>query len=242
MCHGQKEEITQNANYPYGKGGCGQRHWVGDGSNKNSGGTALKFNSPQKELWIRWYMRYEKGFKWNKLHYDKILYIRSRKKNNAAIVEWYGSNGFDIYAQAAGGRYPCRQCGWLSTMRSMRSDGKWHYYEIHIKMDTNGRDGVSEAWIDRRKIMSNKNVNFGSVSGWTWFTIGSNQALPDNGRCMYVDFDEIYVSNTGRIGPVMGDKIYYENKGVLQNYKREATKEENNLKTIEPPKRLRIDN
>lgn len=201
-CNGKYEQITTDANFSAGGGGKGQRHWKGDGSNKNSGGTALAFNSIQTELWICWYMRYEVGFKWNGLEYDKILYIRSRKKSVDAIPEWYGPNGFDIYAQAAGGRYPCNNCGWKSVMGGPVSDGKWHCYEIHIKMDTNGKDGISEAWIDGRMILSNKNVDFGTVEGWSWFQIGSNQANPDNGRCMAVDFDDIAVTNTGYIGPL----------------------------------------
>lgn len=200
-CNGNYEEITVDANFPAGGGGKGQRHWKGDGGNKNSGGTALKFNSIQTELWIRWYMRYEAGFKWNILGYDKMLYIHSNGKHVDVIPEWYGRNGFDIGAQGAGGRYPCFNCGWESTMGGPLSDGKWHCFEIHIRMDTNGSDGVSEAWIDGKNILSNKNVDFGTVDGWSWFLIGSNQAKPDNGRCMAVDFDDIAVSNTGYIGP-----------------------------------------
>lgn len=80
-CKGKYEEITVAANFPAGGGGKGQRHWEGDGSNIGSGGLAITFNSLQSELWIRWYMRYEAGFKWNRLEYDKILYIRSNKKS-----------------------------------------------------------------------------------------------------------------------------------------------------------------
>jgi hypothetical protein len=201
-CMGKYEQITVDANFHGGGGGKGQRHWEGDGRNLGSGGLSLAFNSVQPELWIRWYMRYELGFKWKELNCDKLLYVFTQKKHVAAITEWYGSNGFDIYAQAAGGRYPCFNCGWESTMRGPVSDGKWHCYEIHIKMDTNGQNGVSEAWIDGKQILFNNKVDFGTQPGWSWFIIGSNQAFPENGRCMAVDFDDIAVSNTGHIGPL----------------------------------------
>lgn len=71
-------------------------------------------------------------------------------------------------------------------MKGPYSDGKWHCYEINIKMDTNSENGISEAWIDGKKILSNKNVDFGTVTGWKWFQIDSNQKKPRSGRCMAV--------------------------------------------------------
>lgn len=237
-CNGKYEKIIAKANFLGGGGGKGQRHCKGDGSNVNSGGLALEFNSPQRELWIRWYMRYELGFKWDKLHYDKILYIHTKRKHVAAIVEWYCSNAFDIVAQAAGGRYPCKKCGWMSVMRGRESDGRWHFYEVHIKIDTNGRNGVAEAWIDGKKILSKNMIIFGGQKGWTWILIGSNQSSPNNGRCMAVDFDDIAISNLGRIGLL--DK---ETNNLLgQNnveYKIKKT-EKIDSEPPEPPTRLRV--
>ena len=38
-------------------------------------------------------------------------------------------------------------------MGSATSDGQWHAYEIHIKMETSSTtaDGVAEAWVDGNK-------------------------------------------------------------------------------------------
>lgn len=118
------------------------------------------------------------------------------------IPHWYGQDRFDIYAQAAGCRCPC--LGWQTTVRCSTSDGRWRCYKIHTKVDPNGSNGISEAWIDGKKILLNKNVDFGTIPGWAWFQIGSNQATPNNGRCMAVDFDYIAVSDTGYIGPIPG--------------------------------------
>lgn len=34
------------------------------------------------------------------------------------------------------------------------------------------------------------------TDGWTHFNPGSNQALPDNGKCVYLDYDDITVVNS----------------------------------------------
>ena len=200
-CQGQGEQITQSANYPGGGGGKGQRHWQGDGTNSNSGGTLLNFNSPQKELWIRWYMRYEKGFKWSSLSYDKWLYINTGAQGKDCIPEFYGSNGISVGAQGTPNPHQVfANKGWQAIYGS-QSDGSWFCVEIHIKMDTNGSNGIGRLWLNGELIASNTAVNWSGGNstarqGWTRFLIGSNQKSPSNGRPMYVDFDDFYVTNT----------------------------------------------
>ena len=83
------------------------------------------------------------------------------------------------------------------------SDGQWHSYEIHLKLNTPGQtDGISEFWIDGVKKLTNTDVNFIRTTGWTFVVIGSNAQYPYNGRDMYVDYDDIAVSTTGYIGPI----------------------------------------
>ena len=84
---GNYVQVASAANYPGGSGN-GFRAWVGDGQNLQSGGVRVSFPSPQTELWIRWYMRYQDGFQWlnNTIHYDKTLYIRTDLSNNAVSV------------------------------------------------------------------------------------------------------------------------------------------------------------
>lgn len=204
-CNGDEEQITSAANYPDGNGGKGQRHWVGDGVNQNSGSLKKEFSFVQSELWIRWYMRYESGFKWNPLGYDKWLYI-DVGDNDAVIPQWYGSDKVNIHSAVYGNdgqNHPSPEGnGWNTIMNGPTSDGQFHCYEIHIKMDTNGYNGVAEMWVDGVKKIEYTDVDYGTTSGWAWFVIGSNQSTPDNGRNMYVDFDDIAVSNAGYIGPI----------------------------------------
>ncbi|MEK7657929.1 MAG: fibronectin type III domain-containing protein [Patescibacteria group bacterium] len=83
------------------------------------------------------------------------------------------------------------------------SDGQWHMYEVHLKTDTNGSNGIAEMWIDGVKRLSYSNAYFGSA-GFDGILIGSNSRDPLNGRCMAVDYDDIAISNTGPIGPITG--------------------------------------
>ena len=223
-CSGLYEQITSAANNPNGTGGKGQRHWVGDGTNSNSGGIAVEFSHPQKELWVRWYMRYEDGFSWDPLQYDKILYFHSG--STSLIPEFVWGDQFALIAQSTSDYYQarCYDCGWPRVYPSNISDGCWHFFEIHVGMDTNQLDGVAQFWLDGVLLINESDVdwsdgNLSSMEGWTNFGIGSNQNSPDNGRCMAVDFDDVVVYNqtppnldafgNAFIGPVNNNGQYH---------------------------------
>ena len=202
-CNGNEEQITSEANYPGGGGGKGQRHWKGDGANVNSGGLMLSF-APESEIWIRWYMKYQFGFQWSPLNYDKILYIHT-DGGCSPIVEMYSDDGFSVYSQSGSNQhYKCDNCGWTSIMGGATSDGQWHYYEVHLKMDTNGSDGICQIWIDGDLKIDRSDAGWGTSAGFNYVGIGSNQRTPNNGKCMAVDFDDIAISNSGYIGPISG--------------------------------------
>jgi hypothetical protein len=209
---GHEEQVTADANFPGGGGGKGQRHWEGDGSNNNSGGIAVRLKQIEPELWIRWYMRYEKGFAWKngRPYYDKILYIWGEEisvkgaRGCQIIPEWYGADQFSLSAQGSGDDFQCCKLGtgWKTVMGSNVSDGKWHCYEIHIKASSGGKkDGIGELWIDDVQRYSFKDAYL-PTKGWIYILFGSNQSEPENGRDMYVDYDDIAVSSEGRIGPL----------------------------------------
>ncbi|MFZ3091179.1 MAG: heparin lyase I family protein [Nitrospirota bacterium] len=203
-----EEQITSAANYPGGGGGKGQRHWIGDGVNNVSGGLSASFTSPQKEIWMRWYMRYESGFKWNVLNNQKIIYFDPLNYTRL-IIHYYGMDKIRVYSYAAKAGYVSTNgTGWNSMMGGSASDGKWHLWEIHIKMDTNGKDGVVELWTDGKHMINERTANLGGASGaiLSYVAIGENGFKPDNGRCMYVDYDDIVISSTGPISKSSSDK------------------------------------
>ena len=198
--NGAEEQITAAANNPAGGGGKGQRHWAGDGPTNNSGGLRIVFLTHQPELWVRWYMRYELGFQWNPLIADKWLYFDSGQPQ-AVVPEWYGSDKLNIWSNTSGNHAGATD-GWTTTMGGPTSDGKWRLYEVHLKMDTDGTNGIGEIWIDGVKKLSYTNINYGTQAGWLFFALGSNKGVTNNGRDMYIDYDDVSVSATGYIGPL----------------------------------------
>lgn len=214
-CNGDKTAITGDANYSGGYGGRGARFYAGDGVNVNSCGLRVVFNSLQPEIWVRWYMRYEVGFQWSPLVYDKWLYFDAGT-NHSVVAQWYGSDEVNIWSCAEGNHMSADNKGWSSTMGGLTSDGQWHFYEVHLKMDTNGSNGIGEIWVDGVRSLLATDIYYGTVGGWDCFHFYSNQRIPNNGRNMYVDFDDVAVSNTGYIGPIpiflKGD---FNNDGVI---------------------------
>src|SRR4030065_1290997 len=158
---GKEEQITSAANYPGGNGGSGQRHWQGDGVNNTSGGLRITFGAPQNELWIRWYMRYELGFQWNPLAHDKILYL-DPGPIHAVIPEFYGQEMNIAKNKSPNNQLSTGGKGWNAIMvnggtdarGNKMSDGQWHLYEIHLRMDTHGADGSAEFWVDGGLVLS----------------------------------------------------------------------------------------
>jgi hypothetical protein len=197
-----EEQITSIANNPNGGGGGGQRHWEGDGTNVLSGGTRIDFATAQPEVWIRWYLRFPLGFSWNSNQPEdqKMLYFRTDTGTAPYVGIYYQKcrvvAGGVNYASADG-------TGWSSIMGGSTGDGLWHYYEVHMKVDTNGINGIAEMWVDGVLKLSYANVDYNTPAvGFTWFTIGNNQKIPTNGQCVPVDYDDVAVNNTGYIGPI----------------------------------------
>lgn len=194
------ESITNSANYPEGAGGKGQRHPICAGSGNSGGGSSIHFNSLQRELWIRWYMKYDTDFTWNQYR-GKLFYLYTNA-GVELIPEWEPSS-FSFTAQGASYNNEINDRGFDDIMGSGTGDGDWHYYEIHIKADTNGSNGIAELWVDNLPVRSLTTLNFGMSNGsvgWTRMTIGSNyNSVSVKGNC---DFDDISISNTSRIGPI----------------------------------------
>ncbi len=193
---GSKEQITSAANYFGGSGGRGQRHWIGDGLNNVSGGLAISFTTSQTEIWIRWYMRYEQGFIWNYLSDQKIIYIDPQTPGIRIAISYKGSDGFFPWVSSiSNSNMPTATTGWDTVMANgstrantsdngatvgelhKTSDGQWHLYEAHFKIDTNGSNGVAEVWIDQTKIINATNINYGGQT-MTIVNIGSNAKYP----------------------------------------------------------------
>ena len=92
--------------------------------------------------------------------------------------------------------------GWRTVMGGDVSDGKWHCYEVHIKVSSEGKpDGIGELWIDGEQRSCFHGASHPG-KGWDSIQFGANNHEPENGRPMAVDFDDLAVSVEGRIGPL----------------------------------------
>lgn len=209
--------ITSAANNPLGAGN-GARFWNKDGSNNCSTAYRIFFPIKLTEVWIRFYERYESGFTWSNLVYDKQLYLHTDSPEyQAVIVEPYGWNNWQAAVQGVSGSNASSQIeangfGWQSVMGGNLADGLFHSYEVHLKMDTTGiagttgqpvptADGIGQLWIDGVLRANNLAVNFsnGNViakTGWSYFTFDSNQSSPANSKESYVDYDDMVVYST----------------------------------------------
>lgn len=201
---GSKEAITIDANFPDGSGGRGQRHWIGPGTNNNSGELNRRFLINQTEIYIRYYFRYEAGYTASGGH--KMLYFsqgqdvyfllprpsgdrlqivisgQSYQDTNSPIFNWVVLNG-----------------------GSTSSDGKWHCTEIHIKLDSpaGSGNGVAEWWFDGVRYMRLTNLNFRNPDGLFEFGAPANTSSASSSD-KYNDTDDWEIRTTGPIGCTYG--------------------------------------
>lgn len=206
---GHYTQTTSEANNPIGGGGNGFRAWIlsnpeGVDAQEPSGPVGVYFPSPQKELWIRWYQRFQQGYNWQWIHYDKWLYIRTHSSIDV-IVGLYP--GFSAVAQGTPSAYQVSSdWGWEDIMGGQYGDGRFHLYEVHVKMDTNGANGVGQLWVDGVLREENKTVNWSnndseSQKGWIYYDFENNQRYTDqlNGpiglNYAYIDYDDMTVYN-----------------------------------------------
>lgn len=210
------EQITTAANNPNGGGGKGQRHWFSAYHNSHSGGLQVTLDGTQTEIWVRWYMRYQSGFTWQNSggtgpQYNKLIYVYTIRNGSLAVgpvFDIYYTNQVLVSAIGGGaGDLYVGSPGWQTINGGYTGDGNWHYYEFHLKLDTNGSNGIVEWWIDDTKVISVTNANLGGSIGVTKFNtiaFGHNQDLAAQ-TCEYVDYDDVAISNTGRIGQLGPD-------------------------------------
>jgi hypothetical protein len=208
--NGSVDQITAAANNPAGGGGKGFRHWVGDGLNNGGGGIGIQF-SPRSELWIRYYIRYQSGFGWGGSIFHKQIYVTQGAPGTFYFGLHAGSIGGHVEVDQNGGGIKLSSMSWSAMQGGSTGDGQFHCMEIHVKMNSTGTssDGVFEMWHQGTQIYSASNVHFSNSTGAAWsnfFT--SNHNAPSNGGVdVYVDYDDIVVSDSGYIGPIGGVNI-----------------------------------
>lgn len=217
-----------DANNSNGGGGYGLRQYIDDGTNNQGGSPELVFDdipgadANQTELWMRWYERWESGFKWagSGTTYKKVIYMRTddyRLTGGTEVIPGYngisvdGTPDFAINRQGAAGVTSIATSvsfgDIFGTTAQGGSDGLFHLFEVHLIMDTTGTgdfgvaaDGVAQAWVDDVLVLDRDDINFSggvanSLTGWTWMQIPNNNRGMDNGGIMYFDIDDFEIYN-----------------------------------------------
>lgn len=222
ILNGYSSEVVASANNPTGKGGFGFRSWNGDGSNNNTGKLRISFKGPQKELWIRWFQRYEAGFGWSGTspRYCDLLRIVADSKHIALLhhttADKGGAGGFALTNLAS--TPSSHVTTWLrrswNDIFGLISDGEWHLFEVHLKMDSGVANGEGHLWIDGKLIAASDTINWSlgnqaTQRGWNWVEFHGDQSyINNNGRIAHVDFDDIVIFNTTPQGKDSADNAW----------------------------------
>lgn len=195
--------INSSGNNSAGGGGKGFRYAVGDGSN-NTGDKPWIQHTAVNEVWYRMYLRFPRGFTWKPLVYFKLFYPIPGK-----VILGMGGNGISFQAPAGFKDHwtnSPRNFGWTSIMRGSTGDGKWHCFELHMN-----NSGIVDLWIDGVLRMHHTGVDYGGMT-FSQMRFLCNQAAPNNGRTVYVDLDDIAISATGYIGPIVTPRTGLKNE------------------------------
>ena len=146
---GSLEQITSAANNPFGGGGRGQRHWIGDGVNVASGVVTYEFTTPQPEVYIRWYVRFQPGLALSSGDGShKFLYFNGSFCQGHLGGCYLLMRKSNISMTVAGTNYPNDTWSWNAMNGGTNSaDGNWHCMEAHVKTNGPGT-GVVQWWVD----------------------------------------------------------------------------------------------
>jgi hypothetical protein len=197
-----QDQIGASSNYPIGGGGKGNTFWIGAGEENNSGALGVQLTTGVGEFWMRGYVKYSSSITWNgsSVAYQKMFYITGESGAVYIIPELYEQR-FRVATGGTGGSgiVTTNDYGW----DAFWDDGDWHCLELHIKTNTSNDpyDGVIQLWLDNVLAIDNSTADLGGVSAvWTTFHWGSNSSSPTQEACQPVFFDDLAISNTGRIG------------------------------------------
>lgn len=209
------DTIFAAANNASGGGGKGFRHWRGNGANgDNDCGGGLRIEPPSAlgEFWIRYYVRYQFGFTFCQPPAAGATapgYVKEFRNNsaNGCVFGFYGG-AVGLHDTVAGDVSSSKT--WQSLMGGMTGDGLWHCIEYHWQ---NGNNSHIEIWVDDVQVLDTIiNTSTDTTASIAW---GDNQnavgdangVVVNNGGTptdWYTDYDDIAISDSGRIGPLSG--------------------------------------
>jgi hypothetical protein len=192
---GKLSEITSSATFEGGGGGLGHRYWIGPGSNNNSGGINFDFTAPQSEVYVRWYVRWQKGLDLDDS--QKVLYSIGAGTPLQVYFD-LGDNPHALRVVLAGNPSTVQGWGWFELNgNSNASDEEWHCFEVHFKNNPGATD-VAEWWIDGVKRLHFSDLDYAGDMGG--FGLPANQRVDNPSGDFFNDTDDIVIRTTGPIG------------------------------------------
>jgi len=188
--NGNKDQITALANRP-GSPGKGFRHWRGSPAGNGGGGLSISLPSAVTEVWVRFYMRYQAGFRWG--GGGNPAYTKEHYWDNLIFGHQGGAWGLHTMQ----GNFPS-SINWSQSQNGNIGDGLFHCYEYHARQGVNG---IAEVWVDNLPALS-QITNMG-IGMWRSFGLGNNDSGTDSTTVdYYTDYDDLAISTNGRIGPL----------------------------------------
>lgn len=184
-----QDEVLTAANRQDGRG---FRHYRGAPHNDNGGGISLQWAGTNPEIWARYYIRYKAGMVWE--NGDNPSYTKDFVLGGNKV--FCGHQGPGWGCNVNGGPTHSSTYAWFNLMGgSSVADGLWHCFEWHL--DAN--NGIVELWIDDVQRVNVSTANF-AAAGVTSFNAaftGNQSSLVSSG---YTDYDDFYITSTGRVG------------------------------------------
>ncbi|HEY3275421.1 MAG TPA: hypothetical protein VGJ94_02280 [Syntrophorhabdaceae bacterium] len=181
-----------------GSGGVGIRQYVGSGvtsTNQTEATNGFSVTLPDPtSVNIRWYERYQAGFRWSDVGHHKDVYVSTAVGNYVIPTPMYNGNTY-VVATYSGGQNN-NLSGSVSNFINP-GDGKWHLYELHAT-----KSGSIQMWVDEVLIISATVPAFDS--GFRNVQFGSNITTAANSPCAAIDYDDLAITAGTYIGPVSG--------------------------------------
>ena len=225
-CGANQSGIYASCNHEAGEGDRAFRFAIGDGGNRNASPLRIVFPEPyHPEIWIRIYVSWEEGWRWEGLNYQKLIPIFTRNHAMYQVLGVNWSNRIDIsfvrtnpndnvnpyageWVKGDGGGWRFMYGPPPSGESNAYSDGSWHCIEMYAKMNSvlGVYDGKAAIWVDGQLIVKEETVLWDQgtetdLEGFYRIALALNQAYAGNengplGRgCSYTYFDDIVIYN-----------------------------------------------
>jgi hypothetical protein len=202
-------QITSSANNPSGGGGEGFAWKVGNGNVTTTSTTSSNLGiawSGSSHFWIRWYVRIPAGLSIGyggpNIYGWKVLYLWNAAKSQSVYIDAnYNGVGMSMYDRSnrINGPY-----GVSDAIGSTTSDGSW----IAIEMEFDIPNHTWRYWFYKNNVddptpkFQSSSVNY-PISSIGYINFPSNiRSSQISNAPVAIDFDDIAISENGRIGPI----------------------------------------